>query len=209
MRIVTLIENTVSKKDLVAEHGLSFFIEHEEANMLFDSGQSKNFAFNAEILGIDIASIDILILSHGHYDHTGGLAHFIENNEKAKIIIKKEALWLKFKNDKSIGMSKLINVENPRFIFAGEITEIVNGVYIFPETKPFFPIDKHISGFYTQHNEEIIQDEFLDELFIAFKSDTGISILSSCSHNGITNMTETAKKYFNYPIINIIGGFHI
>jgi 7,8-dihydropterin-6-yl-methyl-4-(beta-D-ribofuranosyl)aminobenzene 5'-phosphate synthase len=209
MKITPLIENTVSKRDLIAEHGLSFFIEHEDANILFDTGQSKNFDLNAKQLGIDITTIDYLIISHGHYDHIGGLSHFIENNEKAEIIIKKETLWPKFKFDQSIGMSKLINIKNPRFQFVDQITEIVKGIFIVPETKQFFSIDRHINDFYTQSNEKIIKDEFSDELFLVFKNNDGISIFSSCSHNGITNMAETVKKHFGLPLVKIIGGFHI
>lgn len=209
MKIITLIENTVSKKDLVAEHGLSFFIQHEDANILFDTGQSKNFAQNAELLGIDISTIDYLIISHGHYDHVGGLAHFIENNNKAKIFLKEEALWSKMKNDRYIGISKQINVKNTRFQFVNKITEIVKGIFIIPETNLFFPIDRHFDNFFIQHEGENIKDEFSDELFLALKNEAGVSILSSCSHSGITNMAETAKRHFKLPLVDIIGGFHI
>lgn len=209
IEIQTLIENRVSKTGLVAEHGLSFFIKHPDANILFDTGQTSGFAENAKVLGINIASIDFLIISHGHNDHTGGLSHFIENNEKAIIILKDEALWPKFKNDKSIGLNKHFNVNNSRFRKIREITELVKGVYIVPQTETFFSVDKHMSEFYTEDVGGIKPDRFNDEIFIAIKNEYGISILSSCSHNGITNMAETAQNHFVVPLINIIGGFHI
>lgn len=209
MKITTLIENRVSRSGLVAEHGLSFFIQHPDANILFDTGQTAGFAINAKAMGIDIAAIDYLIISHGHYDHIGGLSYFIENNEKAKIIVKDETLWPKFKNDKYIGISKSINLNNNRFQKISQVTEIVEGVFIMPNIETFYSADKHMSDFYTQENGKNRKDKFNDELFLALKNDNGISVLSSCSHNGITNIAETARRYFGLALLNIIGGFHI
>lgn len=89
MRIVTLIENLVYKQGFIAEHGLAIFIETENRKILFDTGQSGLFLQNAQKLGIAIDDIDGLVLSHGHYDHTGGLYPFLEKNSKAKIFAKK------------------------------------------------------------------------------------------------------------------------
>jgi 7,8-dihydropterin-6-yl-methyl-4-(beta-D-ribofuranosyl)aminobenzene 5'-phosphate synthase len=209
MKITTLIENRVSKQGLVAEHGLSFFIEHPQANILVDTGQGDNFARNARQLGIDISSVDYLIITHGHNDHTGGLAHFIENNNQAKILLKEETLWPKFKNDKYIGFNKLINTNSSRFQFIDKQTEIVKGLFIMPETTSFFPVDTHFENFFTQKNGQRIADHFNDELFIVFQNEEALTVLSSCSHNGITNMCETAEKQFKKSVQTVLGGFHI
>lgn len=131
MRITTLVDNLVYSKNLLAEHGLSFYIEiEEEANhrvlkrednvawdgkgnialgkagnkILFDCGQSSIFALNAHNLGIDLKEVDTVVISHGHYDHTGGLAKFLEINKTAKIYIREEALLEKQNNGRYIGM---------------------------------------------------------------------------------------------------------
>lgn len=80
MRITVLIENTCKRSDLNAEHGLSLFIETGGLRILFDTGASRAFADNAAQLGIDLRSVDMAILSHGHYDHGGGIARFLELN---------------------------------------------------------------------------------------------------------------------------------
>ena len=83
MKVTTLMENTACAERYAAEHGLSLFIETKKINILFDSGSSEAFADNAEKLGVDLGTADIAILSHGHYDHSGGLLRFLQRNEKA------------------------------------------------------------------------------------------------------------------------------
>ena len=90
-----------------------------------------------------------------------------------------------------------------------EITEVVKGIFVFPVTHRYFEIDQHKAGFFTNNGEEIVPDAFLDEMFLVMKNKGGISILSSCSHKGITNMVETASRYFELPVLNVIGGFHL
>lgn len=91
MKITCLTENTSICDEIGYEHGLSLYIETEEHNILFDMGQSDLFFQNAEKLGVDIAAVDIAILSHGHYDHGGGLAKFLEVNSLAPIYISRYA----------------------------------------------------------------------------------------------------------------------
>ena len=76
MKVSILADDIVNKRNLLAEHGLSLYIEYNGINILFDTGQSSVYCHNAAIMGIDLQSTDCIILSHGHYDHCGGLIHF-------------------------------------------------------------------------------------------------------------------------------------
>lgn len=76
MKIHILTDNQVKKRRLLAEHGLSIFIEHEKTHILFDTGQSDIYCHNADEMGVDLKQTDCIVLSHGHYDHGGGLIHF-------------------------------------------------------------------------------------------------------------------------------------
>ena len=91
MRVTMLLDNIAADGRLAAEHGLSLHIETGKHRILFDAGQSDAFARNAEALGIDLAAVDIAFVSHGHYDHTGGIARFLELNEHAPVYVHREA----------------------------------------------------------------------------------------------------------------------
>jgi len=106
--ITTLVENTASAPELLAEHGLSFWIEYEDKRILFDTGQSDILIQNAKALGVNLAEADAIILSHGHYDHVGGLAAVLDIAAKAKVYLHPAAIEPKFirkpSGAQSIGM---------------------------------------------------------------------------------------------------------
>ena len=111
MKITALVENT-TKEDLATEHGLSLYIETEKHTILFDSGQGELFAGNAEKLGKDLAGVDLMILSHGHYDHGGGLETFLKKNDRARVIMSSEAFGDYYNaKDKYIGLDKSLKDE--------------------------------------------------------------------------------------------------
>ena len=94
MKISVLVENSICKTNMnnvKSEHGLSLFIEFGNRKILFDTGQSSLFIQNAVKMGIDLSQVDYLIISHGHFDHGGGLKHFMEINKKARIFLHKRA----------------------------------------------------------------------------------------------------------------------
>ena len=91
MKIVTLLENTACKDGLCAAHGLSLYIETPRHKILFDMGPNDGFLTNAKALGVDLAAVDTAVLSHGHYDHGGGLAAFCEANSRAEVLIHMDA----------------------------------------------------------------------------------------------------------------------
>jgi len=210
MKIITLIENLTYKQGLVAEHGLSFYLETEDRKILFDTGQSGLFLQNAEKLGVTIEDIDILVLSHGHYDHTGGLYPFLEKNTRAKLYAKNGIFTPKYHgNNRFIGTifdeEKLKN----RLMYVDSVTEICEGIFIMPTITIHNSVDTHYDGLFCKEKDELKQDEFNDELFLVIKQDESISIVTACSHRGITNICATASNYFNVSVDLILGGFHM
>ena len=209
IKVTTLIENSCFQGKLIAEQGLSMILETPTASILFDTGAGPNFIANANILGFDISKVDYLIISHGHYDHIGGIKFFCEVNKKATILLKEHALAPKFNGERYVGVDRELTGFKNRFQFVDHVTELIPSVFILPEIQISDPDDIRTSGFKTVKNNELIDDDFTDELFLCINSNDKISIISSCSHNGITNFCETAKNYFNLPIERVIGGFHI
>jgi 7,8-dihydropterin-6-yl-methyl-4-(beta-D-ribofuranosyl)aminobenzene 5'-phosphate synthase len=210
MRIITLIENVVNSPKLVAEHGLSLYIETANKKILFDTGQSGLFLQNAITLGISIEDIDCLVLSHGHYDHTGGLYPFLEKNSKANVYAKQNLFIPKY-SGKTRFIGTLYNDEllKNRLVYVDSATEMAENIFIMPDTPIHLPVDTNFKGLYRKADQKFETDEFDDELFMAIKQDDKINILTACSHRGITNICTTATNHFKLPIGLILGGFHM
>lgn len=209
-KITTLVENTVYGKGLQGEHGLSLFIETPGHKVLFDTGASDLFIRNARLMNIDLSEVDYLILSHGHRDHTGGIRHFMEINKTAPIVCKQETLARKFKNDRENGIQHPETIDRSRFRFITEHTEIVPGIHLLPHIKIVDKCDTYFEQFYIGKEGERLPDTFEDELFLTLKTGKSISVISACSHRGITNIVRTAQDIFpDIPLQIVLGGFHI
>jgi len=199
MRIVTLVENLVYGK-FTAEHGLSLYIEHEGNRILFDTGQSDRFLRNAELLGIDISRVDTLVLSHGHYDHAGGLEHFCRANSGARIFAKRGVFNKKFNRD-----GRFIGIPYNSSLFGGRLTEldarteIAPGVHIVTDIPLANSWDTHFENLLVRadpSDEALGADTFEDEQFLAIELPGGLAVISGCSHRGITNILESAQRAF-------------
>lgn len=209
MKLTCLIENLTYRGGLVGEHGLAFHLDTGTHRVLFDTGQTGAFVRNAGRLGVNIADVDALVISHGHYDHTGGVSAFLAANSKAKVYLKREALWPKFNGTKSIGFEyKHLDVAG-RLSFVEDSVEIAPGVSAVGSIPVIDPGDTHWKYFVTQDGDQRVQDTFKDELFLTIVSQQKLSVLSSCSHCGITNIMHEATRRFGLPVGMIAGGFHL
>ena len=131
MRIISLAENTSCRKDLGAEHGLSLYIETLNHKLLFDMGQTGLFAENARKLDVDLAAVNIAILSHGHYDHGGGLETFLKINRKAPVYLSRHAFEAHYNGtEKYIGLDVKLQA-HPRLIFTEDVTPICKGLTLY------------------------------------------------------------------------------
>ena len=210
MEITTLIENLVYQSGLVAEHGLSFYMEGCHKKILFDTGQSDRFIANAKALGVDLGDVDALIVSHGHYDHTGGLEAFLKINTKAVIYMKPGAIDAKYHGkDRFIGTTIDPQLLKDRLSLVYERTEIDKGIFIMPHTPLVNADDTAMHGFQVKEGQQIKDDTFQDELFLTVERNGKLSIISSCSHRGISNMVYEAVRTFSLPVDLILGGFHL
>jgi len=209
MQVVTVIENLVYQKGLIAEHGLSFYFEGNHKKILFDTGQTGSFIHNAALLGIDLSAVDAVVISHGHYDHAGGLLPFLKMNSKAKVYLKKEAFFPKYHSSgEFIGIAS-DTIPDHRFEYVDEPVELDQGIFIMPDIPLEYPDDTHFNHMQVRINDKLVDDRFEDELYIAYIENNQLSIISSCSHRGIINIMEAATAHFSLPVHTILGGFHI
>lgn len=202
MKIQVLIENLSCREDLACEHGLSLYIETGKHRILFDAGQSGAFADNAEKLGVDLRSVDFAVLSHGHYDHGGGLSRFLEINKAAKIYINKEALFPHFnRNQKNIGVNDALP-ESSRLVFVGDVFRLEDGITLYSCNDRQRPYPTDQCGMSVLQNGQLQPDDFRHEQYLMIEENGRRVCISGCSHKGILNITD----WFQPDVL--IGGFH-
>lgn len=203
MKITALLENTTKSNNMQIEHGLSLYIETKNHNILFDMGQSNLFASNAEKLNINLSDVDIAVLSHGHYDHGGGLSRFLELNTTAPIYISQFAFEPHYNGSKKyIGLDKSL-YQNERFIFVKEDFEIDTELKLFSCNQKERKYSASSSGLNMLQNNILLPDDFRHEQYLMIEENNKKVLISGCSHKGILNLVSWFKPDY------LIGGFHI
>lgn len=213
MKITVLIENILTE-GLSCEHGLSLLIEHGNKAYLLDAGQTDAFMDNAIELGVDLSNVNTAILSHGHYDHAGGFAGFLDKYQDVKVYAMKGITedYLSSKGGMhSIGMPcDVYPVHKDRFVMIDGVCRIDEEVYLIPHNT--LGLDKigERAGLYRKENDTIVPDDFAHELSLVFDVRGGFVIFNSCSHGGICNIISEVKKTLgNRKILAFVGGLHM
>ncbi len=221
MKITALLENKTKREDMLTEHGLSLYIETGNHKILFDMGQSDLFSKNAAALGIDLAAVDIAVLSHGHYDHGGGLETFLRINHTAPIYLSRYAFEPHYHGaEKYIGLDTALK-EHERLVFIDSKTVIGQGLTLYPchekERQRQSPLSrpknassgkllpKHEpgdSGLQIMENGLLLPEDFRHEQYLLAEEENHTVLFSGCSHKGILNIEE----WFRPDVL--IGGFH-
>lgn len=203
MKLIALTENTAAREDLTAEHGLSLYIEACGKRILFDAGQSEACIDNAAALGVDLREVDLAILSHGHYDHSGGLKRFLELNNHAPLYLNQRAFsdcW--HGEDHYIGIDPALK-ENDRIVLTGDEYPICEGLTLLTcNAQPrLYPLSG--KGLTIRSADgSFLQDEFLHEHYLLIEENGKRLLISGCSHKGILNIMQWLK-----PNV-LVGGFH-
>lgn len=211
MKITVLSEDYLNKNGCISEHGLCLYIETENHTVLADTGASGTTVKNAEKLGIDLKKVDTVVLSHGHYDHTGGALPFSKINQQAKIYIHKDAVNDFYNNRtgeyKYIGIDKDI-LRLPGLIYTGDFTEIDGEISLFSGItgKKLFPGGNKTLLKY--ENGEYRNDDFSHEQCLVIKENGNYTLVSGCAHNGIINIINRFTEIYGCEPSAVISGFH-
>ena len=212
MKIITLMENIAKDDTIRAEHGLSLHIETNRHTLLSDCGCTDAFIENAATLSVDLGKVDSVFLSHGHYDHAGGILPFTALNPEATIYMQEKALLPYYHKtesveryigiDPAIGALPQLRTLNGDIVIDGELSLFTNvtGRKLWP--KGNLELKKKVG-------DDFLQDEFDHEQYLVITEDSKKVLISGCAHNGILNILDHYHSlYSSYPDA-VISGFHM
>jgi 7,8-dihydropterin-6-yl-methyl-4-(beta-D-ribofuranosyl)aminobenzene 5'-phosphate synthase len=213
MLIKTLVENTTASPSLGCEHGLSLWVQTACHTLLFDMGAGPLFAENAQKMGVDLQMVDTAVISHGHADHGGGLAEFLQKNQKATVYLQQHAFEGHFANRPNgecayVGLNRDL-LPNSRFVF----------------TSGHFAIDKELSVFSKVPNRRLAPsgnqkllaeqngvktpDDFSHEQNLVILENQNRVLIAGCAHNGIVNILDHFYTLYGCYPTHVLGGFHL
>ncbi len=208
MKLVTIVENTCGSNGCIAEHGLSIYIETEKHILLLDAGQTDAAIKNAARLGIDLSKVDTLILSHGHYDHSGGIMPFNKMNKNARIIMQSAAAEPHFNSKSYNGIdTDILNLPNVELI-NGDM-RIDDELFLFSGIKGRRCYPQSNLRLYCLKDGKKIPDDFVHEQCLVITQGEKHILLSGCAHNGILNILDKYYELFGEYPDYVISGFHL
>lgn len=212
MKIINLMDNIAGSDAFLCEHGLSYYIETTHHKLLMDTGASEQFIENAQVLGIDLTSVDSVFLSHGHYDHAGGILAFSKLNETAKIYLQKHAQEAYYHVDpakiKYIGIDPAI-AELAQVDFVHGDWTMDEELSIFSDVKGRRLWPKGNLVLKRKEEEGFVQDEFDHEQYLVISCDGKKVLVSGCAHNGILNILDAYRERYGGDPDAIFSGFHM
>lgn len=210
MKVTAIVENTTNS-GLPVEHGLSLYIQKEsEQNVLFDMGQGSLFARNAEGLSLSIADVDVAVVSHGHYDHGGGLRTFLAENSKAKVFIHRDAFRphysLRDTGLRYIGLDSELE-HDKRICLCGDVTRIGNDMTLFANVEGdcCSPVGNRLL-FGPSEKEN---DTFCHEQSLLIEEGDNVVLFAGCAHRGIVNILRRAKEVVGKVPTHVFAGMHL
>ncbi len=218
LRITLLVDNE-SPPELITEHGFSVWIEAGDQRIIFDTGQGLALENNTSHLGVDVSEATALVLSHGHYDHTGGVPGFLASNSTAPVIFGQGMTVRRFschpdQPPRACGVGdttlralndlpphRRIELQSPHYL-----AQSIGISGPIPRLTPF----EDTGGPFFLDEEKLHPDTLADELAMWFETSAGLIILTGCCHAGLVNTINHIRKVSGIERVHgIIGGFHL
>ena len=211
MKVKVLVENTAVSAEYKSKHGLCLYIQTSKHKILFDLGPNGLFLENARKMGVNIAEIDTVVISHGHVDHAGALPLFLQHNSSAKIYIRESAfdkhytkvLGLPF----SVGLDRSLK-NNNQIIFTNKTEVIDDELTLFSDVHSKELTSRSNKALLAEINGKKRIDDFKHEQNLLITEGEKAVLFAGCAHAGIVNIKAGAQQLTGAPL-KIIGGFHL
>jgi 7,8-dihydropterin-6-yl-methyl-4-(beta-D-ribofuranosyl)aminobenzene 5'-phosphate synthase len=220
-RITILCENLVGRLVGSGEHGFSAFIETGKSNYLFDTGSGRSIVPNSLALNKDLKSIRKIFLSHGHYDHTGGLSEVLKLKGKVDVHSHPHVFLDRFAVLKEEGreIKRFIGIHYKRsyleslganFVFNTDFTEVEKGLFLTGEVPRQTDFEKPDPRLFSEMDGAMTNDRFLDDQSLILDTDRGIVLILGCAHSGMINIIHhVINKMGKEKFHAILGGTHL
>ena len=201
----------------LAEHGLSIFLETDNGNYLLDTGAGKTIINNALVLQIDLKTIKAVILSHNHYDHTGGMVPVLDLRGTVDVYahpdLFKETYSIRGGKARYIGVPyppALLEAKGAKFGFSRDFRQIAPGMWLTGEVPRKTDFEKGDIDLMLKSGTEYVKDDILDDQSVVFETEKGLFVVLGCCHSGIINtLSYILEKLGRRQIHAVIGGTHL
>ena len=218
--ITTLIENMPDEEGkLIAEHGLSLYIEFDGKRILFDTGQTGDFVKNATDLRINLESLDDIIISHGHYDHSGGVMTLLSEMQHTVPFYVGEGFFApKYKhlsdgtyryNGNPFTEQELVERKVDLHVVTEDVTELTEKILLFKNFPGVSGFEKRNEKFVLPDGAGYTVDAFQEEIALGLRTGKGLVLIVGCSHVGICNILQAVSERVEDPIYAVLGGTHL
>ncbi|MBQ6654891.1 MAG: MBL fold metallo-hydrolase [Erysipelotrichaceae bacterium] len=214
MKLKVLVDNnTYIDMYYLGEPALSFYLEDGRDRILFDTGYSDAFMINARKMALELKTVNKVVISHGHNDHTGGLRHLLEINRWATIITHPDS-FLYRQDDEGLAISSPLNrmdlEEKASLQLSREPAAVSEHLTYLGEIPQYLDFEPRYRIGRSLIKGELQDDYIYDDSALVYRGKDGLFVITGCSHSGICNIIEHAKKICHEDrIVGVIGGFHL
>jgi 7,8-dihydropterin-6-yl-methyl-4-(beta-D-ribofuranosyl)aminobenzene 5'-phosphate synthase len=219
LRITTLSENTAAIGDFMAEWGLSVLIETGETNVLLDTGKGYSSVYNADTLGVDLRTIHKIVLSHGHFDHTGGLRDILRRIGKSVEVIAHPDVWQPKYSSRGSERTRYIGIPFQQseleslgavFVLENKPVKITDSIMTTGEVPMVTSFEEIDSLLFVKDDSALKPDKVMDDQALIIKAEAGLVIVLGCAHRGMINTLYHARQLTGEEkIYAVMGGSHL
>lgn len=218
IRVTCLVDNTADLRSACwAEHGSAFLVERGDDKILFDTGQSGDvLAHNLSVLQKDLTGLSGIVLSHGHYDHTGGLERALSLAGDVQVIAHPDIFGERVARSES-GQDKIISMPlsreyleaRSRLRLTRDPVEVADGIHTTGQVPRGNGLEPRDAGLSVKQGRDLIPDPLLDDQSLVLQGRHGLVVLLGCCHSGLVNTLEHIRNTFSADIHAILGGTHL